>query len=67
MSQDSRSEYLSVKDAAQILAVNHFTIRRLINSGRLEAFKVGTVIRIPRAALADILEPAAPWAVNHDA
>lgn len=58
-------EYVSPYEAADILGVHHSTIRRQINAGKLTAYKIGTAIRIPRAALADILEPAAPWTVSN--
>lgn len=40
------SAYLSVAEAAALLGVNHKTIRREIESGRLPAVRVGRLIRI---------------------
>lgn len=53
-----QQQYFSVKDAASILNVDTITVRRMIYSKRLEAYKVGRVIRIPWAALIAALEPA---------
>ncbi|HEX3332582.1 MAG TPA: helix-turn-helix domain-containing protein [Gaiellales bacterium] len=43
--------YLSVAEAAELLGVNHKTIRREIESGRLPAVRVGRLIRINAATL----------------
>jgi excisionase family DNA binding protein len=47
----SAPEYLSVQEAADLLRVNHKTVRAEVRRGRLPALQVGTVLRIPRAAL----------------
>lgn len=60
---DSKADYLSVSDAAALLDVHTDTVRRLIRSGKLEAVRIGRIIRISRAVLEESLEPAAPWAV----
>jgi excisionase family DNA binding protein len=42
---------VSVRDVAQQLGVHPETIRRLIHDGRLDAVRVGRVLRVHRAAL----------------
>lgn len=62
--QDSTLDFVSVQEAARILDFDQSTIRRMIYAGKLEAYRAGSkAIRIPRAAILDMLEPAAPWAV----
>jgi excisionase family DNA binding protein len=45
------SGYLTVGQVAELLGVNHKTIRREIESGRLPAVRVGRLIRINAATL----------------
>ncbi len=52
------SAYATIPEAAEHLNVSTDTIRRMIYSKRLEAYKVGRVIRIPWAALEAALIPA---------
>lgn len=66
MSTSTPDNY-SVQEAAEFWNVHPDTIRRAINSGDLQAFKVGRVIRIPAAALQGFATPAAPWASNNAA
>ncbi len=42
---------LSVREVADALGVHPETIRRLIHDGRLDAIRVGRVLRIGRAEL----------------
>lgn len=49
--------YITVKQAAEALAVNQLTIRRLIDRKELPAIYVGRAIRIPANALQNL--PAA--------
>ena len=42
---------LSVREVADALGVHPETIRRLIHDGRLDAIRVGRVLRIDRAEL----------------
>jgi excisionase family DNA binding protein len=42
---------VSVRDVAQQLGVHPETIRRLIHDGRLDAVRVGRVLRVHREAL----------------
>lgn len=46
------TDFLSVQECANLLAVEHKTIRRLIDRGELPALRVGRVFRIARADLA---------------
>lgn len=60
----SLKEFLTVKETAETLDLDQSTVRRMIYAGKLEAYRAGSkAIRIPRAAILEMLEPAAPWAV----
>jgi len=50
--------YLTIKELAAILRVDHKTIRNAIRDGRIEAVRVGRAFRIPTSAI-DAL--AASW------
>jgi excisionase family DNA binding protein len=50
--------FLTIKELAAILRVDHKTIRNAIRDGRIEAVRVGRAFRIPSAAI-DAL--AASW------
>lgn len=43
--------YLTVRETADLLGVDHKTVRREIERGRLPALRVGRVLRINRAEL----------------
>ena len=47
---------LSVREVASALGVHPETIRRLIHDGRLDAIRVGRVLRIQRVELERFLE-----------
>ena len=49
------SELVSVREVADQLGVHPETIRRLIHDGRLDAVRVGRVLRVHRAALDSFL------------
>ena len=54
----TRSEFLTVAEAAEELRVTERFIRKLIATGDLSAVKVGSrLVRIRRASLEDILRP----------
>jgi len=54
----SRSEFLTVAEAAEELRVTERFIRKLIAAGDLSAVKVRSrLVRIRRASLEDILRP----------
>jgi excisionase family DNA binding protein len=52
---DTGSLY-SVRDVADRLGVHPETIRRLIHDGRLDAVRVGRVLRVDRRAVAGFVE-----------
>ena len=41
----------SVRDVANRLGVHPETVRRLIHDGRLDAVRIGRVLRVPQASL----------------
>ena len=43
--------YLTIKELAAILRVDHKTIRNAIRDGRIEAVRVGRAFRIPTTAI----------------
>ena len=45
----------NVQEAAELLSVSEATVRRLINSGQLRAYKVRTQLRIDEADLSGYL------------
>ncbi|HEY8720912.1 helix-turn-helix domain-containing protein [Pengzhenrongella sp.] len=54
----SRSEFITVAEAAEELHVTERFIRKLIATGDLSAVKVGSrLVRIRRASLEEILRP----------
>lgn len=61
---EAPTEYVSIPEAAHIANVHADTVRRAIYTRELEAYKVGRVIRIPRAALNEFLtsSPVVPVA-----
>lgn len=44
-------DYVSIAEAAEILAVSERTVRRWIEADELAHLKIGQTIRIPRSAL----------------
>ncbi len=51
MAADPESGLYSVREVAGQLGVHPETIRRLIHDGRLDAVRVGRVLRVPKAAV----------------
>jgi excisionase family DNA binding protein len=50
-SADQKPDLVSVRDVAGQLGVHPETIRRLIHDGRLDAVRVGRVLRVHREAV----------------
>jgi excisionase family DNA binding protein len=50
-SSDQQPDLVSVRDVAGQLGVHPETIRRLIHDGRLDAVRVGRVLRVHREAV----------------
>ena len=46
---------LTIAEVAAILGVNHKTVRAAIASGQLPSFRIGRVIRVPRAVIASLV------------
>lgn len=62
--RQATTRFSTVQEVAQVLRVSHMTIRRLTTDGVLPAFKVGTAVRIPTAAVWEYLEEnrvPSPW------
>jgi excisionase family DNA binding protein len=47
---------LTIQEVATILGVNHKTVRAACAAGHLPCFKIGRVLRIPRAVIASMTE-----------
>jgi excisionase family DNA binding protein len=54
-SRDQQPDLVSVRDVADQLGVHPETIRRLIHDGRLDAVRVGRVLRVHREAVNQFL------------
>jgi excisionase family DNA binding protein len=54
--EPNRDELYSVRDVAHRLGVHPETIRRLIHDGRLEAVRVGRVLRVDPVAVQGFLD-----------
>jgi excisionase family DNA binding protein len=54
-SPDQQPDLVSVRDVADQLGVHPETIRRLIHDGRLDAVRVGRVLRVHREAVNQFL------------
>jgi len=53
--------FLTIKQAADFLQVDYFTIYRLVIIGEIEATKVAGCWRIPRSSLLEYLERRHPF------
>jgi len=49
-------DYLTTSDIARLLKVNHMTVRRWINSGKLPAIDLGRGFRVSKAAFEKFLD-----------
>lgn len=59
------TRFSTVQEVADVLRVSHMTVRRLITDGSMPAYRVGSAIRIPTAAVWQFLETNRvehPWA-----
>lgn len=54
------TQFLTVRQVAEITQLHEMTIRRYIQAGKLEAVRVGRRIRVPSEALAQIFLPERP-------
>jgi excisionase family DNA binding protein len=50
------SRFLTVRRVADELGVSQYTVRRLIHDGTLAGVRVGSALRIPRAAMEEYIE-----------
>ncbi len=61
-------ELLTIAQAATFLGIHHITVRRMISSGELKAYRYGPrVIRIDRADLDKLRRPVTTLADYRDA
>ena len=58
------SSLVSINEAADTLAVNHMTVRRMIQRGELPAYRIGKsrAIRIKTSDIQKMLRPVTPLA-----
>jgi excisionase family DNA binding protein len=54
--------YLTVDDAAKVLAVSPYTLRQWLKAGKVRGIKIGTKWRVTRAALNELAQTNAPQA-----
>ena len=47
---------VTVKEAAAMLGISEYTLMRHVKSGVIRSFTIGKLIRIPRAAITELLE-----------
>lgn len=50
-------EYISLREAAEILSVSDRTIRNMLADGRLRGYRIGKLIRLARTDVLDALQP----------
>lgn len=62
MNTTSAAPLVSINEAAEVLAVNHMTVRRMIWRGELPAYRIGKsrAIRIKTSDIEKMLRPIEP-------
>ncbi|WP_156675665.1 MULTISPECIES: excisionase family DNA-binding protein [unclassified Mycobacterium] len=55
-------EFLSLDNAANELGVSKRTVRRMISSGQLPAYRIGnsTLVRVKRSDVLNVIKPVVP-------
>jgi excisionase family DNA binding protein len=59
-SNDTATDYLTVDDAAQLIGMSHWTIRRWLETGtggKLTRYRAGSRIVVSRAQLLELVAP----------
>ena len=59
-------ELLTIQEVAQIMRVNPITIRRHIQTGELEAVRVGRRVRVRKVSVDRFLKPVVPNATKQE-
>ena len=56
LGQGNYPDILAVKQAQDILGVGRVSVYRLIESGQIEAFRIGRVYKVPKQSLIQFLK-----------
>ena len=56
MEQQSAPRFMTVTEVADIMRVSKMTVYRLIHSGEMPAIRVGKSVRVPEAAVAQMIQ-----------
>jgi excisionase family DNA binding protein len=53
----NRDDFLTVDEAAKLIGISHWTIRRWLGAGSLARYKAGTRTVVKRAELLELVKP----------
>lgn len=56
MAQQKAPRFVTVAEVAELMRVSKMTVYRMIHSGELPALRVGKSLRVPEAAVQQLLE-----------
>ncbi len=56
MAVESRPQFVTVAEVAQLMRVSKMTVYRMIHSGELPAMRVGKSFRVPQAAVNQMID-----------
>lgn len=54
------SELMTINEVAAVLKVRPTTVWKWVRSGRLQAYRLGRLYRIPKDAVLSLLKPVTP-------
>jgi excisionase family DNA binding protein len=57
-------DLIRIDVAADLLAVNERTVRRMLNAGELSAYRVRSALRVDMNEIRDLLQPVPPESVS---
>jgi len=50
------SKLLSIRQAAEVLAMSEVSVRRMVRDGQLEHLRIGRALRVPLASIEKIIK-----------